>query len=574
MKTIKDFLVLFFVFAFSTASYGETLTLDFTVDEPSLPEGWVNNSGEVDFRESGLFFKGNNGISTNVFYAVSGIDFSVKTNKNRTFIILDFYRPNGTKITTVRSQIINTTTRSVSFSSDQFPQENNYSIVIKSDEVYVADLTISYDEDSESDDVINSFVFSNYFFTKDDNNVINSQMENDGVLLSISGNAVCDMAWSGGVIFSEDGKIEVKAPLITKVEVGTKSESLLINGENTSTWEGVSNSTTITPLAGESLVILGVAVYTKDVKPSDNNLSAIIDGVADGYYQINLPLQGMVVGEDGVLYARTISDEACSNVSKNETEGTVYDDNVADFIQRDWIALDFNSTGYNIEDYVGQCIKTGLIGRKKDDRSPSLEVMIMPETDSENPLDDAYNTYTLRNFFGDSETGAFVVTPQINEYATVVGTIEEDGQGGFVISDSNGTLIIDNSRNVINSGHVGNKAHVHGIVKLAGAVDTTDGNPTDGRNYVFYAVEISDVVTTGIEDVKRTDSDAYGCEGYIAFSSREHCIANVFDISGALLKSVTINKDESCKVQMSAGCYVVGMKSMDGFLLNKKVIVR
>ena len=551
---------------------GETLDLDFTTGEPSLPDGWTNNSGEVSFRETGLYFNNNGSISTGVFYKVSGIDFSVKTNKNKAYIILEFLRPDGVIASAVRSGEITPTTKSVSFADGEFPAEENYSVRIRSDEVYVKGLTITYDESPSPDDVVSSFVFSNYFFTEDDNSVVSSQMESGGVRLSVSGNAVSHMAMGDYVEFSGDGRIEITAPLITKVEVGTAlGTSVLINGEETRAWEGVSNGVTVTPPSGEPSRILGVAIYTKRLAGADENLSAVIDGPAGGYYVVNLPLQGMAVGEEGVLYARTVSDDACSAVSENTGEATEYDDDPADFIQRDWVALDFNSIGLSAGDYAGQCIKPGLVGRKKDDSSPTLEVLLAPGIDSENQLDYTTNTYALRNFYGDAETGAFVVRPQVNEYATVTGTITGDEQGGFAISDPDGSLAIDNSRGVVKPLHVGSMAHVQGMVKAR------PGNPASGETpestgFLFYATGISDVVSTGIDGVEGSGADVYGSDGLVVFSGHGRVSAEIFDISGRLLK--TVKAEAGCGVQMPAGCYVVRMLTGDGKVLNKKVLVR
>ena len=557
--------------------------------EQELPEGWSMGS-RLEFKSVNdvncLYFGSkktiyNNALTTPVFHKITRIDMEVeKMDRYSAEYTLYFNSLAGTDITSCLYEYTNKERGELIFENsleNPFPDEtqSNYSLTIIGDNAYISKITITYEEFPTDDEEIASFIFKNIY--GDDNT------EPNGMNLKY-GNAELNM--SGTVKYNQtfhtidilgDGKITVSAPHIIKVDVSTdRRTEVLIDGEMTKTWQGYSNFVEITPPVDAKSSIMAITVYTKNIEPVDNNLSAIIkDGVPGSFYMINIPLQGVVEGENGILYARTMSDDACTNISTPPAESGDYDDDASSFIQRDWIALDLNSTEYTPDNYVNKCINAGIIGRLNTDiPSPMLEIAMMSSVNPDEEIESRYNTYGIRNFCGDVQhPDAFVVKPQINEYASVTGNIETDANGdGYVLCDDNGKLKLDNSRGVINSSNIGCSATVKGVILIENGNSSNDKTQLpNGNEYIFYVLELSNV-TSGTEDinsVKHNQPKVSGLAGTISISGHFSEV-EVYDISGKFILSSRQNF-----IHIPAGCYIIRIKAFDSeCIYTEKVIVK
>lgn len=578
-------------------SLGETkeLVCDFT-KEQSLPEGW-NMGKNVNFKNidgvNCLYVNSpsssaeSRSIYTNVFYKITKIKISVKeyySNKNSGFII-SFFRPEGgTELCgfTYNNPDTGISDCVVEFNDGaeyMFPADvTNYVMCINCAGVAISRIAITYEERPAEEEKVSSFIFKNYY-GRDDADISGDRLSVNGVEVKFSNN----VKYLSGLFYAEltDGEnIQVLADNIVRIDVSTAFFNKVVsvngvelepyegNGIWVSRWDGVSDRVEITPPGGGTSSITAIAVYTKEkvVTLVEGNLSAIIkNGVVGNYYKIGLPLQGVAIGEAGKLYARTVSDDACTDISQNETDGSnIYDDDVNDFIQRDWIALDFNGMeNCNASNYVGRCLSAGIVGVLSEDTGmPTLNVITEPVIDTEAIIDNRYNRYSIRNFYGDKQTGAFVVKPQINEVAYVSGTVDAEN-GNYVICDENGSLTLDNVRGIIENSHIGCEAVIEGIVQL------TD---TEVKDYELYVLGVYANEHASVKDGSKSQTRIWVDSGNLIITS-DAMRSEIFNISGHKMGMLHFENTRQSSMPLAPGYYLVKLYLNDGRTEIHKVLV-
>lgn len=598
MKELIKFLsIVIFIFSVAFPSRGETreLICDFT-KEQSLPDGWTMGKN-VSFKNvdgvNCLYINSTNtsaesrSIYTGVFYKINKIKISVKdyySNKNSGFNI-SFYRPEGG--TELCGFAYNNPDTGISDCDVEFKNGTeypfptdiiNYSMGISCTGVAISCITITYEERPEEEENVTSFIFRNYY-GRDSENISGDRLSANNVEIVFSDN----VTYAPELFYAEivDGEcVQISADNIVRVDIGTPFFNKVVsvngtelepyegNGVWVSRWDGLANRVKITPPDGGISSITAVAVYTKEnaVTLVENNLSGIIkNGVAGNCYEIGLPLQGVVIGDEGKLYARTVSDEACTDISVNNTTGNEYDDDVNDFVQRDWIALDMSGVdNCSASNYLGKCLSAGIIGVLDTEApTPTLNVIEKPEIDLEWATDNRYNTYSVRNFYGDKLTGAFVVKPQINEYAYVSGNIIDAGSDSYAISDENGLLVLDNARGIIADSFIGCETTVEGIVQLT---DTTT------KDYKFYVLGVCKIEHTNIENGAENKTKIWGNSGMLEVSGNV-CYVEIFNMSGHKIGTFQRLNAKRLSVPLHPGFYLVKAYFYDGRIEIHKVIV-
>lgn len=578
------------------------LVCDFT-KEQSLPDGWtmgkefrfesVDGVNCLYLNKTGVPAE-NKSIYTNVFYKIKKIDIFVQrfySGKNSSFTFSFFSPTGGTPINegfTYNNPDTSISKSEVVFESGEYAIPDaftDYSMCITCTGVAISKITITYEERLENKPNVTSFIFKNYY--GNDVEDISGDMLSVGEVEIQIPNQVRYSSNSFSAELSE-GQILISANNIVKVEIGTYflNKSVAVGGleltpydENEdgtwiSTWEGQANELSIAPPEGKMSSITAIAVYTqKQIEPEhievEKNLSAIIKNGEDGQcYEVALPLQGVVAVDDVILYARTISDDACTDISINEAPGNEYDDDVSQFVQRDWIALDFSAfDDCSALDYEDRCISTGIVGTYNGNaNTPTLILAEIPKIDDTVAVEHNYNTYAVRNFYGDWLTGAFVVEPQINEYAFVVGNIINTEGNDYAISDGHGVLRIDNTQGIIDDMCIGDSAIVEGIIQLAEYND-------DVKDYVFYALGIDKIdYTNTINDIDN-NIKLCGGRGVITIAGNVLKI-EIFNISGRRIKIMSANGKEQLSVSVPPGCYFVKTSFVGGQDRTYTVLVR
>lgn len=595
-ETLRRLFLAIVVFAFGAVANGETkdLVLDFT-ESQSFPEGWTAGS-DVGFREidgiNCLYVNTTNGtaesqsIYTGVFYKIKKVSILVHRfyGKNSSFNI-SFFLPSGENATGGFRYVNPDTSiseREVVFEDGDeysFPEgETDYGMCILGDGVAVRRMVITYEERPAELDNVTSFIFKNYYGGGDDVDISGAEISSGGIKVlfpdGVTYNSILHYAELNG------GSIKIEASdMITRIEVGTSflGKDVVVNGESLtpqkgtdlwiSSWNGLANSVEISAPDGGTAAIVAIAVYTQNISVVEGNLSQIIKyGETGRLYRIDIPLQGAAVVADNMLYARTVTDDACSDISTNEGEVGENDDDAADFVQRDWVALEFDPQQLDceIENYVGRCMSAGIVGTFDGDAvTPTLKVSGQPTIDENAVVEERYNTYLIRNFYGDSQTGAFVVKPQINEYAYVRGNITNSGSD-YCLSDENGSLRLDNSCEIVDETHLDHSVKLEGVV----LVDSS------GSDYLFYVLGLEDLTPSEMDAPEAVVVQVYGRSGAVVIDGACAGVA-VYDISGRLVADVAGGVNTSqLEICVPNGCYLVKTNMPNGEYAVQKVIVR
>ena len=264
-----------------TTAWGETkqYALDFT-NMQTLPDGWVKGS-KVDFKSAGdincLFFGIRGGstydyiLSSPVFYKVTRISVWVEKIDRNTSFTLYFESPTGEMLQSnlYENTYASTSRQEIIFENNNenpFPDNNttNYCISLFADNVYVSSITITYEERPQDEDNVTAFILKNHF-GDDDTSLSWIDLAAGNVQIAFSGTAqyISSLHYAQ---LKDDGCIIITAPHITKVEAATNflGETIMMNGTETSTWEGDADKVELTPPSGGQSCITAIAVYTSN----------------------------------------------------------------------------------------------------------------------------------------------------------------------------------------------------------------------------------------------------------------------------------------------------------------------
>ena len=288
------------------------------------------------------------------------------------------------------------------------------------------------------------------------------------------------------------------------------------------------------------------AILVSTVKQVNNNLGEVYgEETAEGDKMvINLPLTVAYVSGD-VAYACT-DQGICANPSVAAPGGhDTYEDNEADFDQRDWVAL----TG--IDAQVGTQFAEGLnitVGAISRSASIPYLLTVNKTTATSESVAPSLNSYQVHNILQYSVDGGyqpFWVAPKMNEVANFSGNITET-DGVYYLTDNLGKQVaIDNSNSVIS-------APSEGYVSVKGVYTTTITTPGVQMVLALEAPQIA----TGTTQVGNDNCMVIAVEGGMEVIAEEGMQVSVFTVAGTLVSNATMGST-SMHVAAEAGLYIV-----------------